>query len=284
MAESNAIDLQLAEKTFGRMRAGYEALSRDVLVRPRIGVIAAVLVAFDRLSTTRDEPLADMLARLAKAGFFDMALLDALADAAHGAYWAAYRFDQERNKSTAMLPAVVVDEATTLRDRMDRCASYNLDDVPEVAVEIERIRAGRGYLDLMNDLAAWARIYTEHRDKLRGDKKRYRAKDGPRAAQLAGEIGVALGASKTEGSVDWSDMNARAFTKLVLAYEEVAHPARFVLRDDGRRWPSLYAVLRAAPASESGGDEGGGGEGGGGEAGGGSEAGKGEAGKGGEKK
>jgi len=188
---------------------------------------------------------------------FEVAHLDALAPTAWGLWHARIEYRRaEAAASDATLPAELVAEATEVRDRMWKCADYNVGDLAAARKELDSIAAVEGsrYLDLAMDLARLALVY-EHADwapQIVLDRKRYRAEDVARAHTLSGTIVHQLeGASDPVGH--WTRQIACGWSSLQVHYAEVAHAGRFLERHDEPmvKYPELFAIRRAVASGSA---------------------------------
>jgi hypothetical protein len=155
------------------------------------------------------------------------------------------------------LPVSVLDEATSLRKRMQKCAEYNLEDEPEEAKLLAVLRVGQGYQDLAGDLLGLADIYKRRKAALAADKKLYRASDAAAAVKLGNRILDLLGTSSASTGDGWTEMQSRAWTLLLQVYEEVCRGGRFLFARDSPEtmFPSLIAAARARASARAGGSE-----------------------------
>ena len=150
--------------------------------------------------------------------------------------------------SEAKISADLDARSLEVRNRMFKCAEYNLDDIPEAVKVINVVRPGSGYLDRANDLYALANLYATYRTHLSDDKRNWRVDDEKKAralyVEILGELGLVAGA---EG-VDWVEMGARVWYVLRNVYAEVEAVGRCLYRDENpdRLFPNLVAVSRDA--------------------------------------
>ncbi len=207
--------------------------------------IAALAVA---LWAQTEEPHARFAsASKCEALRFDLALIARLESAAlAGWYTRHHALLTSGTASEAKVPAALDGESLEVRNRMFKCAEYNLDDdVDEVKV-IEHVRAGNGYLDRANDLYALANVYKRKRSALSADGRNWRADDEKRARRLHAELLRALGLTPGADGVDWVEMSARAWHLLRATYAEVEAVGRCLYRHENpdKLFPNLVTVSR----------------------------------------
>jgi len=182
---------------------------------------------------------------------FDIARVDELEEVAWAAWYAAQQANNVRTlMSNAKLPALLVERATEIEGRMQRLCEYHLGDHAELGRVLTRLRAGHGYRDLAGDLLGYADIYRTQHDLLSRDAKYYRATDLHDATHIAEEMLMALGAAAgSEGRKVTEDL-ARAWTLLVMVYEDVSRTGLWLMRHEpeaGQRsmFPSLFVAGRS---------------------------------------
>lgn len=178
---------------------------------------------------------------------FDIQHVDRLESVALATWYASMRLRNAVATATgAKIPEEVMAEAVTLKTTMLRVLAYHLGDVKDVSEILADIIEGTGYMDTATDLARLGDLYEAHAATLAVDTMRYRPEDRDRAGRLAGAIHQVLGDGRHSEAQHWSDMQARAWTFLILTYDEVAVTGRWLYRhEDGEtRFPSLYGVGR----------------------------------------
>jgi hypothetical protein len=150
-------------------------------------------------------------------------------------------------ETDAKIAASIIAEATEVEQRMQSVCEYHLADDPEVAPELDRLRPGKGYRDLANDLHGYARLYELRREVVKGDPKHYRAGDAARARELAGIIIQGLSAAMTPRARTAYDRYLRSWALLEQRYSEVRAAGQWLFRKDARRdelFPSLVTASR----------------------------------------
>lgn len=156
----------------------------------------------------------------------------------------------------AKVPPDLDRRSLEVRDRMFKCAEYNLDDLPEAVKVIEAVRPGTGYLDRANDLYALANLYAAHRDRLAVDRRNWRDDDEATARALYTEILAALGLVPGVEGTDWIEAGARAWHVLRETYAEVEAVGRCLYRRENpdALFPNLVSASRDArsPAKPAG--------------------------------
>jgi hypothetical protein len=192
--------------------------------------------------------------RLSEAGFYDIAVLDRLADLAQTVW---YTRQQQQivlaEASGASVPEEEVQNAYEMRGRMQSVLEYHIGDDPRFAARLKFLREGSGYQDLANDLQVHAALYEneEVRSIIEHDKTKYRASDADEARRLAGLIFSSLGLGQEGEAERWTGLSQRAVTLLVRDYEEHRVAGQFAFRrseDVTATYPSLYVAVRNAPS------------------------------------
>ena len=239
-----SIEPEAAQQAFSTLKDrldeldGYRRANTDI---DRAAILAAAVGRMVRASELR--------ARFASlpGAYFDVDLVDILEPAALATWYASLRLrDATVLSSAATVPAALVGEATTVKQRMMRVLAYNLDDDVDVASKLDDIRQGTGHVDLASDLMRLARLYDEHASALAQDNRLYRAGDADEARRLALAIHQILGDGLEGDREYWADYRLRAWSFLVNTYEEVSAAGRWLFRNDEpeRHFPSLYTVGR----------------------------------------
>jgi hypothetical protein len=192
-------------------------------------------------------------------GRFDMRHVEVLETAAQATWYAAVNLqDASVLGSGAKLSNELVNEATDVKQRMQRVLDYHLDHLPDVSLKLADIRAGNGHIDLADDLMRLGSLYESHAETLALDARRYQAGDAVTAKRLAQAINKVLGDGRSSDVQYWTDYLGRAWTFLVTTYEEVSGAGRWLFRNENgeTRFPSLYAIGRQPRRSRRGeGDE-----------------------------
>lgn len=149
--------------------------------------------------------------------------------------------------SEAKLSADLDRRSLEVRDRMFKCAEYNLDDLDEAVKVIDAVRPGNGYLDRANDLYALANLYATHRARLATDRRNWRDDDEAKARALYVEILAALGLVPGVEGTDWIEAGARAWHVLRETYAEVEAVGRCLYRRENpdALFPNLVTSSRA---------------------------------------
>jgi hypothetical protein len=154
-----------------------------------------------------------------------------------------------RNAATlttgAKIPENVAD-ATALKHTMMKVLDYYLGHLPDVSKLLADIREGTGYVDLASDLARLSELYVTYAPILAVDTMRYKATDAEEAGRLSGAIHQVLGDGRHSDAHYWTDYVARAWSLLVITYEEVSAAGSWLFRHENGEalFPSLYAIGR----------------------------------------
>ncbi|MCU0682129.1 MAG: hypothetical protein MUF34_07730 [Polyangiaceae bacterium] len=246
-APAPAYDLAAGEKALAQMKPLLLALSNEEVETPRLDLELAAMAALNVARIVHDPSLVERF-RLLPEGEFDRASIDRLEPLAWAA-WQAHRAHQIASVSTsgAVVPVALVEAATELEKRMQRCVEYHLADHPEAAAKVAFLRAGSGYRDLAGDLMGYAELYRAYADELTHDRKQYRESDADEAVRLATQLFETL-ALAPGGLGQAVSLRDRAWTLLSQCYEEVAAAGRWLLRHEPKvdsLFPSLHAAGRS---------------------------------------
>jgi hypothetical protein len=239
------IDPEAAPRAFEVMQPHLDALTgeRSALTT---NLLRAVVFAASVGRKVKQSEMRAVFASLPPLRF-DILYVDRLETAAMAAWYAelCHRIAGALS-SGAKLPEDFLAMATRHRHHLYRVAQYNLDDIKEVATELESIRPGSGHLDLASDLMRLAVIFEAHAERLARDTQRYRATDAEDAKRYATTILQVLGDGRRSDAQYWSDYLSRAWTLMVTTYEEVAAAGRWLYRHENGEamFPSLYAIGR----------------------------------------
>lgn len=237
------VDAEAAQAAFQAVLPRIKALSEDAILQVSVDLQQ---VAIKVLSVAAFVAEPDTTARF---GLLHQKLFDPqhLADLRPFALAAAYAFDMlqsARAQSTeAKVPVPLADGATKLKGRMLKCADYHFEDDPVLGKEIQDIRIGTGYRDLASDLNRLAKLYDDNSAALEHDKKHYRPGDAAEAKKLAAKILHELGVAQSAEEQKWTDTNARIWTLLRTAYDEVQWAGQFLFRaaSPEEKFPSLHS-------------------------------------------
>jgi len=245
-------ELDRTESAWKRLSPSWpDARVGDLAGHPRRNVEWVIA----RVRQSSERVLAGPLVKVFRAlPTFDIAHLDALAPTADALWHARSKYRQaEAARTRTKVPEKLVAEAKETRERMWRCADYNLSDLPSARAELDDIASVNGsvYLDLAMDLQRLAALYDlpEVRAEFASDRRLYRETDAKDARRLARAILDQLDAGKDDVA-RWSREVARGWAALEAHYNEVSAAGRFIERNDdpAGRWPSLYAMVRPRSA------------------------------------
>ncbi len=128
----------------------------------------------------------------------------------------------------AKLDVTLVQEATLLRRRMLKVCSYYFEHDPTISPELLDIANSIGYPDMADDLRRLAALYRDNKDIVSKDSLYYDKHDADSAKDLADKIHEAFDAVRAPGQRKLADRLARAFTLLVLEYDQVRKGVTFV--------------------------------------------------------
>jgi hypothetical protein len=240
------IDPAAAQKAFTALRSRLLDLAPAEILPVNIDLQKAAIAALAVGRWVKEPELRARFRKLPESEF-QQAYVDDLETIALAALHVSVELLTASAASTeAKLPGNLVEEATTLKQRMLRLVEYHFGDDPEDGLEIASIKLGAGYPDLASDLLRLAKLYKKRHAEVELDPKHYLATDRADAQRAANAILALLGAAKNQDQKAWSDLAARSFTFLLRAYGEVSAAGRFLYRNDEAeaRFPSLYAAAR----------------------------------------
>lgn len=228
------------EEAFTKVEAELEGMNPENFAKSKVDAAAVGSLVLTKLPQAITPARRARLEALPRKEF-DPSTIDAASLYARALqYIAVRRANAEAITTEALVPMEVVQSATTLKREMIRVIEYNLDD-PEAQREVADIVSGQGYLDLAQDLRRLADVYTRFAPQLQVDKKRYRAQDAKRAADLADQI------APTKGGPDvakWMRLGGAAWTRLEATYRDVRTTVLWLHRNDGAA-PDLPVLLSA---------------------------------------
>ena len=216
-----------AKRAFESLEPEARALE-DALVAPvrvdlrraaRQGLTLAQLVA---------QP--EQQARFAKlpSDLFDPSHLERLVLASWALWYTTQaRASSEQAERGIRMPEALLAESRELKEAMWKTLEFYVGDAPEVARELQSIRAGKGYQDLASDLSRLATLYETHSASLSSDTKRYKPTDHERARSLAGQLLRELSAPEGE---TWTQLQARIWTLFLRSYQEIRATGAYLWR------------------------------------------------------
>lgn len=256
----DAPDIDEAERAFGRVASALAALDERTLVRVAIDPQQAALIALSVDARLRDPKRAAAVTGLASLGLARKADVDGLGDAALATWYARHKLLEVAGTATrAALPAELRAEANACRSRMRSSLEYNVPESNTKGWELlHHYRAGRGDLDLANDLDGYAGMYAPpYLALIMQDRTNYRAGDRTLAKKLAARMRSTLSAAGTSEVTTWAESQQRALTLCKARYDEAARVGRFIDRDDaGASYPKLLGAGRSAPTRKPAGGDG----------------------------
>lgn len=244
------VDVAQFEAAYQRTEGQARALKDPE--QPNVDAQVAALVALRVARTVSAPKLRERFRNLAKSGEYDDSRVEALSELAMATWYARFRV-LHTVPAGSTPPQELANEGYKLRSGMLRVLEYNLDHDAKVMKQVTILRAGTGYLDLANDLAALSELYREHAAALSDDKRRYRAEDGTRASQLASSLLVYVGGAAPTPESGWSDMQARCWTLMSAAYREVCRGGLFLIPgpEGEALFPSIIAATRDITVSST---------------------------------
>ncbi len=246
-AQPTGID---AEADWVFVRAESEALSPDTLEHPSVTVYDAAILG---MTVARRAHSPTELAE------FEKLLTTKLLDEGHYAKLSRYagallyvraQIDRAPTASAALVPAELVTEGDTLRQRMVKVLGFYFGPGTKVGDALAKIRPGSGYTDLVGDLVTLATHYHDQRARIERTPEFYFATDEADAKRVAGDIVAHL--SAIDDTPTWTNAQQRVWTLFRRAYDEVAAGGRYLFRKDAdvdERFPSLHSLNVAARQS-----------------------------------
>ena len=124
---------------------------------------------------------------------------------------------------------------------------YYFDDHSEIQHQLASIREGSGYLDMAQDLIKIATLAEAHDEVLNVDTRHYRSSDRADAHRIASRIHEELDAQSPEKLKRLQDQLNRAWTLLVLSWNETCLAGQLLFRKDQdarERFVSAYTLGR----------------------------------------
>jgi hypothetical protein len=199
-------------------------------------------------STGRMVQQPEVLSRFAllPAAEFDIQHVLRLESAALAAWYVSLMLRSASVTAGVKIPENVIEQGTLLKQVMLKVLEYNLGHDADLITALTDIRQGNGYVDLASDLVRLGTLYQAHAADLATDVRHYRAEHAETAGRLAQAIHQVLGDGRDPSARYWNNYMPRAWSFLVITYDEVSAAGRWLFRheDGDERFPSLYAVGR----------------------------------------
>jgi hypothetical protein len=237
---------------FESIAARLAGIAAEDAALPNVDVAAAVVALMPVARRAASEAMRPRFAMLPPSEF-DIGAVDGLEPILRGARHAhsLHATATVTRPNVVRVPAEVASQATELKTRMLRVATYWFDDHPVHGAEVAAIRSGTGYLDLAQDLSRLARLFRNEAETVRSDRRHYRDGDAALAEALADRLFDALGLG-AGGRSESAETLGRAWALLRSTYDEVAAAGRWLWRREGGDdlFPTIHAAIRAhAPSS-----------------------------------
>ena len=156
----------------------------------------------------------------------------------------------ENAEGDALVPLSTAQALPLIRTRLYNLVWYHLGDDPEVARELAIIRAGHGYKDTADDIAALLVLREKHLDVLKHDKKNFVQDDAVEGPKHCAVVHQARFKGQRPATRKAGSAWAVAFYALREAHDEIIAAGRYLDRkrpDVDARWPSLYAKPKKSP-------------------------------------
>lgn len=132
----------------------------------------------------------------------------------------------------------LADIATALRSKQRKLLDYFFENDPVIGPRLKVLLSGRGYVDLANDLVAYADIYVAQEAVLKADSRYYLASDVSLARELAAQIRGELGEAPT------NDANAARLNRLTYVLGDVYEDAYLAAQLELRKEPEVLALFQ----------------------------------------
>jgi hypothetical protein len=251
MMKNQNVDSEGARKAFEILQSRLDQLTELRRITVDVERAAALAAAIGR--AVREPEMRSLFAQL-PAQVFDMRHVDELELAGLATWHAVVELARAQvGASRSRVPPELVQEASALKQRMLTVADYHLGQDPDTAAELADIRQGKGYTDLAADLLRLGRIYEVNEAELVQDRRHYRASDRHDASALAHRIYEYVGQNAGSNAKRWAEYVQRAWTFMVVTYDEVCAAGRWMYRHDGGedKFPSLFSALRHPPRSRT---------------------------------
>ena len=246
-AQPTGID---AEADWVFVRAESAALSPDMLEHPSVTVREAAILGMTVARRVQSPAERAEFEKLIATKLLDANDYTKLPRYAGALLYVRAMLDRAPTASAALVPAELVAEGDTLRQRMVKVLGFYFGEGTRVGDALAKIRPGSGYTDLVGDLVTLATHYHEQRTRIERTPEFYFATDEADARRVAGEIVGHL--SATDDTPTWTDAQQRIWTLFRRAYDEVAEAGRYLFRKDAdvdERFPSLHSLNVAARQS-----------------------------------
>ncbi len=242
-SKTRPLDLAAGENALKAIEPALRAMKQDELVVMTMDAQESALAALSLVDVARDPK------RLAQLKLLMPALLAADAiEQLELAAWATWFAHTKLQTEQALSKGAKVDvdtyEASSKHlTKMLKLIEYHVGDLAEVAVELADIRSGTGYQDRASDLVRAASLFERHKRELEGDTRYYDVKDADVARRFAETIVESVRASMGKSVAEWSDLRARAWSRMAHLYSDVRSAGEFVFRRDLEQ-RDLFAALR----------------------------------------
>lgn len=237
-------------KALTLLRATLDAIPEEEVEVIRIDVEAAAYAALGVARFVQSAEVRPRFAELPRRAF-DMTNADELAPLGLVTLFLLTEAQATGALATeAKIAPQIAAEMAQVESRMQTVCEYHLWDDAEIGPELERLRPGIGYRDLLNDVKGYIRIYELRAEVVKTDSKNYRPTDLKRAKELAAIFGLAFSeAMSPKAREAYTDL-LRAWTLLQRRYAEVREAGLWLFRKDSsrdKRFPTLFAASRPTP-------------------------------------
>lgn len=216
-----------AKQSFEALEPEARALDEALLVPVRVDLRRAARQGL-ALAQLVAQPEQQARFALVPAELFDASHLSRVGALSWALWYTTQaRASAEQAERGARVGEELLTEARDLKETMWKTLEFYVGDAPEVARELQSIRAGKGYQDLASDLSRLATLYETHSAHLSSDTKRYKPTDHERARSLAGQLLREISPPEREA---WTQIQARVWTLFLKSYQEVRATGAYVWR------------------------------------------------------
>jgi len=245
--KTRPLDLAAGENALKTIEPALRAMTQNDLVLMTIDAQESALAALALVDVARDPKRLEQL-KLLMPALLATDAIEQLELTAWALWFTHTKLQTEQALSTgAKVDAETYEASGKLLTKMLKLLEYHVGDRPDVVVEISDIRSGAGYQDRASDLVRTASLFEQHRSELQADTRYYDPKDAETARRFAETIIESIRASMGKSVAEWSDLRARAWSRMTRLYNDIRAAGEFVFRSDPEH-RDLFAPLRQVVA------------------------------------
>ncbi len=240
--EMEYVDNQTA---FNSVMEWYNEVKLPPTAAPSLNRMRAITHTLALCKVLREPEIAEAFAGLPER-YFDGAIIERLYPLALAmTHQANVMSDQKALSTNARLPTDLVNEASSLRNRLYSLIQYYLGEDATIAAKLASIKSHTGYIDMANDLARLANIVEDHRDLLKQDNIKYTptcVEDARRCQQLILSTFSMVNQSKKQNTVLYN----RLWNIMYFYYTEICTTGSWIFRRtlNADRFASLTTLMR----------------------------------------